>query len=187
MAYGRNARDEAARIRTLHAAIEHGLTAIDTAPLYELGRVETLVGRAIADRRARVQLLSKVGLRWDGDHGDVLLDAVIDGTRRIVRRDSRPSSLRRDVDESLRRLGVERLELCQIHHPDPHVPIADAIGTLLELRREGKLAAIGVSNFDAAQLVVAHAAAGTVGIASHQLPLSLLQQRGRSELLAQAR
>ncbi len=187
MAYGAARADEAARIRTIHAAIAQGLTAFDTAPLYELGRSETLLGRAIAGCREQVQVLSKVGLRWDDDHGDVLLDAVIDGTRRIVRKDSRPKSLRKDVDETLRRLGVERIDVCQIHHPDPHVPIVDAIGTLVELHGEGKIAAIGVSNFDVAQLLVAHVAAGTVGIASHQLPLSLLQQRASGELLAQAR
>jgi methylglyoxal reductase len=187
MAYGRNAGDDSARVRTIHAAIATGVTAIDTAPLYEFGRSETLVGRAIADRRGAVQLLSKVGLRWDDAHGDVLFEASIDGVHRAVRKDSRPSALRRDVEQSLLRLGVERLELCQIHHPDPHVPISDAIGTLVALHGEGKLRAIGVSNFSPAQLVVAHAAAGTVGIASHQLPLSLLQQRACGQLLAHAR
>jgi aryl-alcohol dehydrogenase-like predicted oxidoreductase len=187
MAYGRHAADDGARIRTIHAAIDRGVTAIDTAPLYELGRAEILLGRAIADRRARVQVLTKAGLRWDDDHGDVLLDAVIDGRRTVVRRDSRPASLRRDVEGSLQRLGVEQIDLLQIHHPDPRVPIADAIGALVELHHEGKLGAIGVSNFSVAQLAEAHAAAGVVGIASHQLPLSLLQQRASGQLLAHAR
>lgn len=173
MAYGKVAGDDAARIRVLQAAIDRGLDAIDTAPLYELGRAEEIVGRAIATRRDRVVLCSKVGLRWDGEHGDVLLDAVIGGVRRVVRKDSRPASLRRDVDESLKRLRVERIDLCQIHHPDVHVPMADAMGTLVELRREGKIGAIGVSNFDAAQLVVARAVGQVV---SHQQPLSLLQR-----------
>ncbi|HWB73866.1 MAG TPA: aldo/keto reductase, partial [Nannocystaceae bacterium] len=173
MAYGRNAGDDAGRVRVLQAAIDRGLCAIDTAPLYELGRAEEIVGRALVGRRDRAVVCSKVGLRWDGEHGEVLLDAVIGGVRRVVRKDSRPVSLRRDVEESLRRLRVERIDLCQIHHPDVHVPIADAIGALMELRREGKIGAIGVSNFDAAQLVVARAAGQVV---SHQQPLSLLQQ-----------
>ncbi|MBC8067836.1 MAG: aldo/keto reductase, partial [Deltaproteobacteria bacterium] len=187
MAYGRHAADHGARIRTIHAALDRGVTAFDTAPLYEVGRAEILLGRAIADRRARVQVLTKAGLRWDADHGEVLIDAVIDGRRTVVRRDSRPGSLRRDVEGSLRRLGVERIDLVQIHHPDAQVPIAEAIGTLVELHREGKLGAIGVSNFSVAQLAEAHAAAGAVGIASHQLPLSMLQQRAGGALLTQAR
>ncbi len=186
MAYGALAhRSDPERAALLRDAIDRGLTAIDTAPLYEFGRSERIVGAAIAPVRARVQVLSKVGLRWDGEHGDVLFEAWIDGRVVPVRKDSRPASLRAEVHASLARLGVERLELCQIHHPDPHVPIADAIGTLLELRAEGKIAEIGVSNFDATQLRAAVAAMAGSPLASVQLPLSLLQPN--ADALATAR
>ena len=105
-------RDPIERVRTLHAAIDAGITSIDTAPLYGFGESERLVGQAIADRRARVQVLGKVGLRWDDEHGEVLFRAQEQGgPLRVVRRDSRPASVRRDVEQSLRRLGVDALDL----------------------------------------------------------------------------
>lgn len=168
-------RDPTERLRTLHAAIDAGVTSIDTAPLYEFGASERLIGQAVADRREGVQLLSKVGLRWDDDHGDVLFRSVDEhGAPRVVRRDSRPASVRRDVEQSLQRLGIERLDLCQVHHPDTHVPIADTMGELLRLREEGKVNAIGVSNYSFDQVVEAQDALGEVPLASLQSEYSLL-------------
>lgn len=171
-------RDRGLRIRTIHAAIDAGVTAIDTAPLYGLGSSEQIVGDAIADRRRRVKVWSKVGLRWDDEHGDVLLRT--DG--KTVRKDSRPEAIRRDVEESLARLGVERLDLCQVHHRDPHVPVADTMGELLRLREEGKLDGIGVSNFDALATREAAAALGDVPLATHQGRYSLLHRQVEATL-----
>ncbi len=176
--------DPAERVRTLHAAIDAGITSIDTAPLYDYGESERLVGQAIADRRARVQVLGKVGLRWDDDHGEVLFRAQQEGgPLRVVRRDSRPVSVRRDVEQSLRRLGIDALDLCQVHHPDATVPIADTMGELLRLRDEGKLRAIGVSNYSAAQIVEAVEALGDVPLASVQAEYSLLRRAAEREVL----
>ncbi|MBX7081956.1 MAG: aldo/keto reductase [Nannocystaceae bacterium] len=187
MAYGALAqRSDPERAALLRTAIDRGLTAIDTAPLYEFGRSERIVGAAIAPVRARVQVLSKVGLRWDAEHGDVLFEAWIDGRVVPVRKDSRPASLRAEVHASLARLGVERIDVCQIHHPDAHVPIADAIGTLLELRAQGLIGEIGVSNFDPTQLRAAVAAMGGTPLASVQLPLSLLQPHAAAAQTARA-
>ncbi|MEM9453988.1 MAG: aldo/keto reductase [Myxococcota bacterium] len=170
-------RDPAMRVQTLHAAIDAGITSIDTAPLYGFGESERLVGQAIADRRESVQILGKVGLRWDDDHGEVLLRAPQDdGSTRVVRRDARPVSVRRDVEQSLRRLGIERLDLCQVHHPDPQVPIADTMGELLRLRQEGKVRAVGVCNFSASQVQQAQAALGSVPLAGVQSEYSLLRR-----------
>jgi methylglyoxal reductase len=179
--------DPAERVRTLHAAIDAGITSIDTAPLYGFGESERLVGQAIADRRARVQILGKVGLRWDDDHGEVLFRAQEEGGPiRVVRRDSRPLSVRRDVEQSLRRLGIDALDLCQVHHPDPAVPIADTMGELLRLRDEGKLRAIGVSNYSAAQVHAAVRALGDVPLASVQSEYSLVRREVEREGLAAA-
>lgn len=176
--------DPAERVRTLHAAIDAGITSIDTAPLYDFGESERLVGQAIADRRSRVQVLGKVGLRWDDDHGEVLFEAQQEqGPLRVVRRDSRPVSVRRDVEQSLRRLGIDALDLCQVHHPDPSVPIADTMGELLRLRDEGKLRAIGVSNYSAAQVNEAARALGGVPLASVQSEYSLLRREVERELV----
>jgi len=165
-------RDRGLQIRTMHAAIDAGVTAIDTAPLYGLGSSEQIVGDAIADRRRRVQVWSKVGLRWDGDHGEVLVRTE----GKTVRKDGRPESIRRDVEESLARLGIERLDLCQVHHHDRRVPIADTMGALIDLRREGKIDAIGVSNFDARAIREAATALGDVPLATHQGRYSLLHR-----------
>lgn len=170
--------DPTARIRTLHGAIDAGVTSIDTAPLYGFGESERLVGQAVADRRDRVQLLSKVGLRWDDEHGDVLFTSVDEhGAPRVVRKDGRPQTVRRDVEQSLRRLGVEALDLCQVHHIDPHVPLADTLGELLRLRDEGKLRAIGVCNATEEQIREAQRALGEVPLASLQSEYSLLRRQ----------
>lgn len=177
-------REPAERVRTLHAAIDAGITSIDTAPLYGFGESERLVGQAIADRRGRVQILGKVGLRWDADHGEVLFRAQEQGgPLRVVRRDSRPASVRRDVEQSLRRLGIDALDLCQVHHPDAAVPIADTMGELLRLRDEGKLRAIGVSNYSAAQVHEAARALGSVPLASVQAEYSLLRRGVEREVM----
>jgi aryl-alcohol dehydrogenase-like predicted oxidoreductase len=172
----------------LQAALDAGVTAIDTAPLYDFGLSERLVGEAIAERRAAVVVLTKVGLRWDDDHGEVLFSGRgSDGVLRTVRRDSRPAAVRRDVEESLVRLGVEALDLVQVHHPDRHTPIAETMGELLRLRDEGKLRAIGVSNYSASEVHAAQRALGDVPLASHQLQYSLLQRWPEQEPLPIAR
>lgn len=177
-------REPAERVRTLHAAIDAGITSIDTAPLYGFGESERIVGQAIADRRARVQVLGKVGLRWDDDHGEILMRVQEPGgPLRVVRRDGRPASVRRDVEQSLRRLGIDALDLCQVHHPDPSVPIADTMGELVRLRAEGKLRAIGVSNYSAAQVQEAARALGSVPLASVQAEYSLLRRGVEREVL----
>ncbi len=163
------------RTRAIHAALDAGINAIDTAPLYEQGGSEKLIGLALKGRRDRVVLMSKVGLRWDDPRGAILFGNV--------HRNSKPDSLRYEVDASLTRLGVDYLDLCQIHHPDLDTPIADSIGTLLDLRRAGKIREIGVSNFSATQLEEVKAAMGAVPLASVQLELNLIERTVEREIL----
>ena len=137
------------RTDIVSAALEVGMTSVDTAPLYGFGEVEEHLGRALRGRRDQFEILSKVGLLWDSDHGDLLFtSSPPDGPARVIRRDSRPEAIRRDVEESLQRLGTDRMDLCQIHQPDPRVPIQDSLGALEELVREGKILHVGVSNFE---------------------------------------
>lgn len=180
MAYGTH-RSRAQQIDTIHAAIDAGMTAIDTAPLYHFGQTEALLGEALRGRD--VQVLGKVGIRWDDDaRGEVMLRTQIAGTPLIARKDARPTAVRRDVEESLRRLGRERLDLCQLHHPDIHTPIADTMGELLRLRDEGKVGAIGASNLSPDQLREAREALGDVPLSAHQLEYSLLSRKGRRDV-----
>ncbi len=191
---GGDAEARRRRLDTLVAAVEAGVTGIDTAPLYEFGRCEELVGEALRELKAlglrdRVQVLTKVGLRWSADaRGDVLFRAPDgNGGERVVRKDSRPEAVRADVEESLRRLGVETLDLVQVHHPDPHTPIPETMGALAQLQREGKLRAIGVSNYGAAQMRQAQAALGQVPLASNQVHYSLVERWPERDLLPTAR
>lgn len=175
------------QIRTIHASLDAGVTSIDTAPLYDFGEVERTVGRAIHGRRHEVELLSKVGLRWDDEHGDVLFEFTgASGVRRRVRRDSRPNALRRDLEESLQRLGTDHIDLCQIHHPDTRVPISESMGELERLACEGKIRAIGVSNFTPPQIEDAVAALALTPsrtpLASDQLEYSLLKRGPETEI-----
>ena len=167
-------QDETARTRLLHEAIDLGVTAVDTAPLYEFGGSEEHLGRALLGHRQRVCLFTKVGLRWDSDHGQILFEATTGGRRRVVRRDSRPESVRRDVESSLRRLRTDRLDLVQVHQLDDRTPVADTIGTLLRLRSEGKLRCIGVCNYPAHELRRAAGAMAGGSLASDQEHYSLV-------------
>lgn len=186
-------QDEAQGVRAVETALELGMCAIDTAPVYGFGASERIVGRALAGRRERAIVMTKVGLRWDGPNepGDPRVaeakpQAGPDGAKVPVVRDSRPAAVRACVDASLRRLGVERIDLVQIHWPDPHTPLADTLGELVELRRAGKVAWIGVSNFDVAGIQAALRILAPLPLASHQLPFGLLSLGAARELLPQA-
>lgn len=133
--------------RVVHAAIDHGTTTLDTAPLYGAGRCEEVVGRAIADRRSRVQVLTKCGLRWDGDHGAMRFEMRVEDGLRWVRTDSRPLSIARGIEESLRRLRIETIDLMQIHQLDVDSPVEAALAELQKARDAGKIRMIGISNF----------------------------------------
>jgi aryl-alcohol dehydrogenase-like predicted oxidoreductase len=130
--------DEAQSIATIRSAIDRGVTLIDTAPVYGFGRSEEIVGKALeGSLRHKVAIATKVGLAWKGD---------------TVYRDSRAARLRKEVEDSLRRLRTDVIDLYQVHWPDLETPIAETARTMEDLRREGKIRAIGVSNFSPAQM-----------------------------------
>lgn len=186
---GRRPASESDRARLLDATLDCGITSIDTAPLYDFGEVEASLGRLLRGRRDRFELLSKVGLRWEDAQGELFFDFTDShGQPRSVRRDSRPESIRRDVEGSLQRLGTDRLDLCQIHQPDRQVPIEDSLGELDRLATEGKIRFFGVSNFDPRELSEALAALESIGskhvITSNQVHFSLLEQTPRRDAVA---
>ena len=126
-------RDDRESIATLHAALDAGVNLIDTADMYGPHTNEELVGRAIADRRDRVFLATKFG---------VVLDPSDPHARGV---DGRPEYLRRAVEGSLRRLGVDHIDLYYQHRIDPAVPIEDTVGAMADLVREGKVRYLGLS------------------------------------------
>lgn len=176
-------KDDAKRTRLLHEAIDLGFAAIDTAPLYGFGVSEEHLGRALVGHREGVLLLTKVGLRWDSSHGEVLFEATVDGRPRCVRRDSRPEAVRRDVEGSLSRLGTDRLDLVQVHHMDEATPVEETIGELLRLQGEGKLRFIGVCNHDSDALRRCATALGRTPLVSAQEHYSLVTRSIETEVL----
>ena len=157
-------------VRLIHAACDAGVTSFDTAPLYGFHSSERILGRALRDRRAKVQILTKAGLRWDGTHGGVLFEFTDEGgIRRAVRKDSRPAQLVADVEASLTRLGTDVIDLLQIHHPDDQTPLEESLNALTALVKAGKVRALGVSNFSPAQLAEA------CGFLATRAPLASLQ------------
>jgi aryl-alcohol dehydrogenase-like predicted oxidoreductase len=133
--------------QVLRAALDAGVTLFDTAALYGFGANETLVGRVLKGQRHEITLCSKGGLA--GVTGD---DGV---TRRVI--DGRPESLRRNCEDSLRRLQTDVIDLYYLHRWDKKVPIEDSVGELARLVAEGKVRTIGLSEVSAATIRKAHA------------------------------
>jgi aryl-alcohol dehydrogenase-like predicted oxidoreductase len=131
--------DEAESIATIRAAFEHGINIVDTAPVYGFGRSEEIVGKAIAEgrRRSDVLIATKAGLQWDGG--------------RVSRNASR-ARLMQEVEGSLRRLRTDYIDIYQVHWPDPLVTIEETAEAMLTLLEQGKIRAIGVSNFSVLQM-----------------------------------
>ena len=134
--------DEREAVDAIQASIDSGITLVDTAPAYGLGRSEQIVGKAIAGRRDQVVLATKCGLVWDTGKGTAFL--MQDG--RQIQRYLGPESIKRECEQSLRRLGTDYIDLYQTHWQDATTPIEETMSALLELKREGKICAIGVSN-----------------------------------------
>src|SRR5213083_1556583 len=126
--------DERESIRTIRAALDKGINVIDTAPAYGFGRSEEIVGKAVAayGHRDTVIIATKVGLEWQ------------DGT--VVRNATR-ARLRREIEDSLRRLQTSYIDLYQVHWPDPLVPVEETAAIMALLYQQGKIRAIGVSNY----------------------------------------
>ena len=180
--------DATVATRAIHAAFAAGVTSFDTAPLYGFGRSEEVLGSALADRRAQVQILTKIGLRWDTTFGRVLFETTgPDGVRRVVRKDSRPASLREEVEQSLRRVGVDAIDLLQVHQRDYETPVAHTMATLAQLQREGKIRAIGVSNFSLRDTAEAAASLGALPLGAVQLEYNLISRRIEADVLPWAR
>src|ERR1700754_2308803 len=129
--------DDAASIATIRRAIESGINPIDTAPVYGFGHSEELFGKALQGLRKRAVIATKAALEWQGGK---------------VRRNATAARIRTEVEASLRRLRTDRIDLYQVHWPDPLVSHEETALELDKLRREGKILAIGVSNYTPAQM-----------------------------------
>jgi aryl-alcohol dehydrogenase-like predicted oxidoreductase len=131
--------DESASVATIRAALEQGINLIDTAPVYGFGVSEEIVGQAlgVAGLRAHAVIATKVGLEW--------------GDGKIYRNATR-ARIMQEIDDSLRRLRTDYIDVYQVHWPDPLVPIEETAEAMRTLYEQGKIRAIGVSNFSVAQI-----------------------------------
>lgn len=164
--------DEAQSIETIHRAIDKGIGLIDTAPVYGFGRSEEIVGKALADgRRDQVALATKVALNWNDDHDKVW-------------RDSTASRIEREVEDSLKRLQTDRIDIYQIHWPDPKTPMEETARALEKLYQAGKIRAIGVSNFTPSQMDELQK---NVPLHSLQPPYNLFERDIEQEILPYCR
>lgn len=163
--------DEAQSIATIHSAVERGVTLIDTAPVYGFGRSEEIVGKALAEGglREKVQIATKVGIGWRGGQ---------------LYRDSRPQRVQQEIEDSLKRLRTDVIDLYQVHWPDLETPIEDTARILEDLRRQGKIRAIGVSNYTPAQMDTFRAVAKLDAV---QPPYNLFEREIEADVLPYVR
>lgn len=162
--------DDDESVRTIHAALDANINFIDTAPAYGFGHSEEVIGRAIAEvgKRDGVVIATKAGLER---HGDALL------------RNSTRKQIFSEIDESLRRLRTDYIDLYQVHWPDSETPFEDTAEALVDLKHAGKILAIGVSNYSVAEMEQF----GREHIVSIQPPLNLFERDAERELLPWAR
>jgi len=161
--------DDAASIATIRGAVEQGINLIDTAPVYGFGHSEEVIGRALEGMRDRAVIATKAALEWN------------DGR---VRRNATPARIRQEIEDSLRRLRTDRIDLYQVHWPDTLVPFEETAAELKKLQQEGKILAIGVSNYSPAQM---DAFASAAPLATVQPPYNLFERAIEADVLPYAR
>jgi aryl-alcohol dehydrogenase-like predicted oxidoreductase len=164
--FGWGAQDDRESIAAINRALDLGINWIDTAAVYGLGHSEEVVARAIKGRAERPYIFTKCSMVWD-EQGRI---------SHSLKRES----IRREVEDSLRRLQVDTIDLYQIHWPNPDIDIEEGWSTLSELKREGKVRYIGVSNFNVDQL---QRAMKIDRVDSLQPPYSLIRPEVENEVL----
>ncbi len=166
-AFGWGPQDDADSIAAIHEALDAGMNWIDTAAVYGLGRSEEVVGKALKSYKGnRPYVFTKSSMRWDAN--------------REIYRNLKSDSVRQEIEQSLSRLGVDTVDLYQIHWPNPEPEIEEGWAEMAKLFQEGKVRYIGVSNFSVAQMKRVQAIAP---ITSLQPPYHLLNRGIESEIL----
>ena len=164
--FGWGPQDDNASIAAIHRALELGINWIDTAAIYGLGHSEEIVARALKTTSHKPYVFTKCSMRWHDD--------------RSIYRSLKAASLQEELDNSLRRLGVETIDLYQIHWPNPDEEIEEGWETLAKFQQQGKIRWIGVSNFNVDQMKRAQKIAP---ISSLQPPYSMLRRAIEKEIL----
>lgn len=167
--------DDKDALDAIRAAVDHGITAIDTAPMYGCGHSEELVGRALGPGRSNVKILTKCGLRWDDQSGEFYfrLDDTPYGTPVTVYKNVRADSIMFECEQSLKRLGTDHIDLYQVHWPSKTAPASETMAALTRLKEQGKILEFGVSNYNSTQMAEA---APFGGFVSNQVKYNLLER-----------
>lgn len=158
--------DDKDSIEAVKKAIDVGITFFDTAPSYGFGHSEQVLAKGLGQRRKDIFLATKCGIEWD-EEGKIWSN-------------SSPGYIRKDCERSLRNLGTDYVDLLQVHRPDEKVPIADTMGEMLKLQKEGKIKFIGVSNFSVAQMKECQK---YVELVSLQPPYSMINRAIEQEIV----
>jgi aryl-alcohol dehydrogenase-like predicted oxidoreductase len=159
--------EEGEAIATIHSAIDRGITLVDTAAVYGFGNSEEIVGKALAGgRRSKAVIATKVGLEWTDD-GKVF-------------RNGAKTRIEKEINDSLRRLQTDVIDIYQVHWPDPLTPIEETAAAMKALLDAGKIRAIGVSNYSAEQMDVFRSVAP---LHTSQPPLNLFERDAQTEVL----
>lgn len=183
--WGGNEKEDS--IASVHASLDHGVTSIDTAPFYGFGLSEEMIGEAIKGKeRSKIQLLTKFGLVWDGSNqgkGEFFFDASDNGKTIPVYKFASKANIIKELEESLKRLGTDYIDLLQIHWPDSTTAISETMEALEMLIQQGKIRAAGVCNYSVDQLKEASA---TLTLASNQVSYSMLNRSIEHDLVPYA-
>lgn len=177
--------EETEALRAVQAACDAGITTIDTAPVYGMGRSEELVGKALKGRpRDSYQLLTKFGLNWTTADGEYFFDSQDNEGRPLkIYKWASKKKVIQECEDSLHRLQTDYIDLLQIHWPDATTPIAETFEAVQQLIEQGKVRAAGVCNYSTAQVAEAEQ---TIPLASNQVPYSLIYRGIEKDVVPQA-
>jgi aryl-alcohol dehydrogenase-like predicted oxidoreductase len=177
--------EETAAIRAIRAAYDLGMTTIDTAPVYGFGKSEELVGRALQGiPRNKYQILTKFGMNWETAQGEYFFDTKDNSGKPVkMYKYAAKDQIIKEIDQSLRRLSTDYVDLLQIHWPDATTPISETMETVKKLIKEGKVRAAGVCNYSVTQV---EEALRTLDIVSNQVPYSMINRGIEKDVVSQA-
>lgn len=177
--------DEKDAIKAVQTAVDLGMTTIDTAAVYGYGKSEKLIGKALKGRpRDSYQILTKYGLNWQNDEGTFYFDSEDEeGNPVKIYKWASKERVKKECEDSLRRLGIDTIDLYQIHWHDPKTPISETMEAVSELIEEGKVRAAGVCNYSVENI---EEALKTIDLASNQVPYSMINRGIEEDVVPQA-
>ena len=177
--------EESEAIRAIRTSFDLGITTIDTAPAYGFGKSEELVGRAMEGvPRDKYQILTKFGMNWETDEGEFYFDTKDNAGKPVkLYKFASRGQVFKEIENSLKRLKTDYVDLLQIHWPDSTTPISETMSALKDLIKEGKIRAAGVCNYNTAQV---DEALKTLDIVSNQVPYSMINRGIEADVVPQA-